>query len=53
MEILRLQRRIRRHAERRQHCVAIAAFEPRAVALADEVRGQLIARAPLRLVVNQ
>src|SRR5271168_3881956 len=43
MEVLHLQRGIRRHAERSENRIAIGAFEPRAVALAVEVRGEPIA----------
>jgi hypothetical protein len=44
VEVLRLHSAIRRHAERRQYAKAIAAFQPRAIALADKVRGELIAQ---------
>ena len=46
MEVLRLQRGIRRHPDDDagdRHGITIAAFEPRSVALADEGRPQLIA----------
>ena len=42
MELLGLHGAIRRHAERRQHAITIAAFEPCAVALPDEIRRNLI-----------
>ena len=44
VKVLRLHGAIGRDAERRQSRIAVAAFEPRAVALADEVRRELIAQ---------
>jgi len=50
VEPLRLQCCIRRDAER-SHAIAIAAFEPPAIALRAEFRGELVANRNARLVV--
>src|SRR5580704_3328346 len=44
VEILELNGTVRRHCKRRQHGVAVAAFQPRTVALPDEIRRKLIAQ---------
>ena len=46
VEVLELHRAIRRHAQRRQHGNAIAAFGAGAVALSDKVRGSADRPAP-------